>query len=508
MSLSPLYLQQLDELKQRAALAALASKRSRVSSSDAGSKDTPAQNCSKPRLPLTSETGSASPCLSISNPRKAATFGIVSPGRAGGTKIVLPRRKGRSVDSNFEPLPLTGDWITKNMQEPEHTDPPHRHYSGEFAEHCVWVTKTGDMRWLYKQGFFGKGFLSKSEPEHAKLLKAYQTGKKERVTAKQRQIDRKVSREAKKNKKRKRASLTEEIYIERDDKSEEEPQENIDSVGIPGPWVEVNDSSCGSTKEAVTKHTFSSLTTDKNEKQGCEEAPLKIADGSMQQCQLGENRLLHVRDDCMPNVVHKEINSIASQTLTSDLDVTSTVVDELNDNTYEVPEYLQLSLAEAFFLSFALSCLTIYNPNGSVMGLEDCWAAFNKAQADFVASYVVYHHLRSRGWVPKSGLKFGVDYLAYRKGPAYFHSSFSILVRTVDAITLRPVAYRQPTRNLTWPVITNLNRLSGQVAKEVIICNVCIPHDIDFSRPSCLHELAVQQILLRRWIPEKTRYSV
>ena len=28
---------------------------------------------------------------------------------------------------------------------------------GTFAEHCVWVSKAGDMDWLYRNGFFGKG---------------------------------------------------------------------------------------------------------------------------------------------------------------------------------------------------------------------------------------------------------------------------------------------------------------------------------------------------------------
>ncbi len=82
----------------------------------------------------------------------------------------------------------------------------------------------------------------------------------------------------------------------------------------------------------------------------------------------------------------------------------------------------------------------------------------------------------SRGWIAKSGLKFGVEFLAYRKGPLFFHSrhvslhsricvapargrllvrstssatslsalfrshavycSFSVLVQTVDAHTL------------------------------------------------------------------------
>ena len=52
------------------------------------------------------------------------------------------------------------------------------------------------------------------------------------------------------------------------------------------------------------------------------------------------------------------------------------------------------------------------------------WRAFCRVQPHFVQRYAVYHHLRSSGWVPKSGLKFAVDFLAYRQGPAYYHSRF------------------------------------------------------------------------------------
>ena len=36
------------------------------------------------------------------------------------------------------------------------------------------------------------------------------------------------------------------------------------------------------------------------------------------------------------------------------------------------------------------------------------------SQANFSSNYAVYHHLRACGWVPKAGIKFGVEFLAYR----------------------------------------------------------------------------------------------
>src|SRR5437667_12477929 len=46
----------------------------------------------------------------------------------------------------------------------------------------------------------------------------------------------------------------------------------------------------------------------------------------------------------------------------------------------------------------------------------------------FMLSYVVYHHFRSLGWVVRSGVKFGVDYLLYNRGPAFSHAEFAITV--------------------------------------------------------------------------------
>jgi tRNA splicing endonuclease len=207
-----------------------------------------------------------------------------------------------------------------------------------------------------------------------------------------------------------------------------------------------------------------------------------------------------------------------------------------------IPEYLQLSLEEAFFLVYALGSLTIESADGVPMDTEQCWQAFRRAQPTFSSSYAVYHHLRSAGWVPKTGLKFGVEFLAYRRGPVFFHSSYSVMVRTVDAVTLQPVQPIQPVgptdgdgngangnrdgearplrpehrpehphqhhRGMRWSELSCVNRLSSQVAKELMICNVLVPPLMartEWASPRCLAKLTVQHVLMRRWLPEKSR---
>lgn len=58
-----------------------------------------------------------------------------------------------------------------------------------------------------------QGFLSKSEPEYHKLMRQYDNGSKVRVTAKQRQFDRKTKREEERDKKRRRKEQKEYFQV-------------------------------------------------------------------------------------------------------------------------------------------------------------------------------------------------------------------------------------------------------------------------------------------------------
>ena len=75
------------------------------------------------------------------------------------------------------------------------------------------------------------------------------------------------------------------------------------------------------------------------------------------------------------------------------------------------------------------------------MSLQEIWLAFLSCYMDeggsnpqpsptvrlrpdnpFIVNYVAYHHYRSLGWTIKSGVKFCVDYLLYKRGPAFDHA--------------------------------------------------------------------------------------
>lgn len=72
-------------------------------------------------------------------------------------------------------------------------------------------------------------------------------------------------------------------------------------------------------------------------------------------------------------------------------------------------ETLNLTLEEAFFLQYALGCLQVIDMSGPLTILKT-WQKFCEAKSDFIESYIVYHYFRSKGWVVKSGHKFGGDF--------------------------------------------------------------------------------------------------
>lgn len=195
-------------------------------------------------------------------------------------------------------------------------------------------------------------------------------------------------------------------------------------------------------------------------------------------------------------------------------------------------EHLQLTLQEAFFLSWALDCLSILDPSTSLyLSLPQLWtlslqsssslptpillsrslaisqqereATWKRLDNPFIVNYAVYHHFRSLGWVVKSGIKFCVDYLLYKRGPVFAHAEYvslslsgkwvSILEANVKvflsswnarfSIVVCPV-YEDPadeasspfdlqnTKPFSWAWLSTLNRVNTQVRK---VCSPCSP---------------------------------
>ncbi|KAG5835830.1 hypothetical protein ANANG_G00248170 [Anguilla anguilla] len=171
-------------------------------------------------------------------------------------------------------------------------------------------------------------------------------------------------------------------------------------------------------------------------------------------------------------------------------------------NPFTIVEYLQLSLEEAFFLVYALGCLSVYY-NEEPFTIIHLWKVFRSIQPNFETSYMAYHYFRCKGWVPKVGMKYGTDLMLYRKGPPFYHASYSVVVERVDD-SFRGAALRP----FSWRSLAALSRITGNVSKELMLCYIIRPSDMteeELSSPECIKTIKVQEIIVSRWISSRER---
>jgi len=161
---------------------------------------------------------------------------------------------------------------------------------------------------------------------------------------------------------------------------------------------------------------------------------------------------------------------------------------------------LELALEEAVFLCFALGCLVVSDSNGKSMTPSELFDYACAKMDKFIARYAVYHYLRSRGWVVKSGLQYGSDYLVYKKGPPFYHASFVAIAVDKDG-----------GQSLSWMDVTTLQRVAAAAGKQVLICYVYGSGNVvgnnGKTRLDCLSSLKVEEVLFRRWIASEERES-
>jgi len=99
---------------------------------------------------------------------------------------------------------------------------------------------------------------------------------------------------------------------------------------------------------------------------------------------------------------------------------------------------LELSMLETLYLCEKGVIRLI--KDGSPMSCEEYREYASKIGSGFEPQYRVYRDLRDRGYVVRSGLKYGVAFAIYEKGPGYEHAPYLVDViemeDTIDPITI------------------------------------------------------------------------
>ncbi|KAI0599248.1 putative tRNA-splicing endonuclease subunit Sen2 [Biscogniauxia sp. FL1348] len=182
-------------------------------------------------------------------------------------------------------------------------------------------------------------------------------------------------------------------------------------------------------------------------------------------------------------------------------------------------EHLQLTLEETFYLVFALGVLTVVDPaTGRTMSAEDLFTLFRQTsyfpprtvdlQPDdsFLLHYVVYHHFRSLGWVVRPGIKFGVDWLLYNRGPVFAHAEFALIVLPAYTAEEWKAAGRQPPRR-SWHWLHSINRVQATALKTLVLVYVDVPPPskelLDIA--TMLQRYKVREFIVKRWLSNRNR---
>ncbi|VDN03266.1 unnamed protein product [Thelazia callipaeda] len=148
---------------------------------------------------------------------------------------------------------------------------------------------------------------------------------------------------------------------------------------------------------------------------------------------------------------------------------------------------LRLSMEESFYLCAEVNLLRILNDEEVEYAAEDIWQIFfNYSGIQFVRRYATYRFLRNCGWAVRSGLHYGVDFMIYRDGAKYHHSSAGVRIVIPDKI--RSVI----------PFIA-LNRELNSVKKRLIEATVTIPSNCNLQSMTCIRMITISTNTCLTW---------
>lgn len=136
-------------------------------------------------------------------------------------------------------------------------------------------------------------------------------------------------------------------------------------------------------------------------------------------------------------------------------------------------------MEEAIYLSSEIAVLHIFTDMGKECEPDFVWKAFyNRYGIRFVRRYATYRYFRCQGWIVRPGLHCGVDFMLYRDGPEYYHSSAAVRIVCTEN-----------KRNV--PSFIALNRELNNVKKALIEVTVVIPEDCNVQSIDSIHCISV-----------------
>lgn len=191
-------------------------------------------------------------------------------------------------------------------------------------------------------------------------------------------------------------------------------------------------------------------------------------------------------------------------------------------------EHLQLLPEEALFLTFAFGALKVVDSaSREALSSKDLLRLLRQnsyfpprlssqdlvPDDPFLIHYAVYHHFRSLGWVPRGGIKFGVDWLLYTRGPVFDHAEYGVLVLPSYSDPYWKSVGKQAPRK-SWHWLMSANRVLSKVFKSVLLVYVDVPPPSAFLEEDgsprdglagLLKQYRIREQLVKRWSSNRNR---
>ncbi|EGX87899.1 tRNA-splicing endonuclease subunit Sen2, putative [Cordyceps militaris CM01] len=453
-------------------------------------------------------------------------------------------------------------WLKQTVRPPPAE--PSIVYHGVWSEgtNSVHITDETFMRGLWEQGFFGKGSLSRSEPSWLrrelvrKGLEATHVSEIHTTQRRQERADAKWERAKLEQEaiRQTKLSETQTVAVAADAVTKIKPPVGpAELLALPNSMSEikvarpklattsilVNGDYMAPPSELSLMEKLAGITTETgiNGSTTTPQTPASRSRGSSTNSRDGsEKPQKSVRFSPQVESTTFEFSDPPSSKTTPDgrAELTTPHDDDSPVTATESPkdtlvnkEHLQLTPEEAFFLNFGLGALSITDPySGLDMSTMELLRLFrehsyspprNGPDADdlqpddsFLVHYVVYHHFRSLGWVPRAGIKFGVDWLLYARGPVFDHAEFGlIIVPSYSHSWWKAHWKRAETKSWAW--LHSVVRVLSHVTKSLVLVYVDVPPPPIFDAAitagltDALKLYKVREIMVKRWAANRNR---
>lgn len=159
-------------------------------------------------------------------------------------------------------------------------------------------------------------------------------------------------------------------------------------------------------------------------------------------------------------------------------------------------EHLQLTLVEAYHATFHAQRLQLLTRAGdSLDDASDVWNMFSKQSPQFALRFAAYARYRATGWMPRSGLKYGVDWVLYPLGlEKHTHAPYCVIISCSS--------HHESVRlESSWIRLQNKLRLVKNVAKSLIVAQVCFEEGYEPSDwEDAIENVRISEITVDRWV--------